>query len=134
MNVIFLDIDGVLNHQFAYDKNYSDTERFGLAQDLVDNLKRIIDSVNDAKIVISSSWRSFRSNEFVLEGANWRNVLCNMLGCGQDVVYGDIPTTNEFGVGGAKARALDIKAWFTANNQLNIESFVILDDEVSRLQ
>ena len=134
VNVVFLDIDGVLNHQFSKDKNYSESERFGLAQDLVDNLKTIINTVDFVKIVISSSWRSIKTHELVSKDKNWRNVLCQMLGCKPDVVYGDIPMSNEFTVCGEESRAKDIKAWMQANKSLGIGTFVIIDDECSQLK
>ena len=134
VNVVFLDIDGVLNHQLSKDKNYSESERFGLAQDLVDNLKTIINTVDFVKIVISSSWRSIKTHELVSKDKNWRNVLCQMLGCKPDVVYGDIPMSNEFTVCGEESRAKDIKAWMQANKSLGIGTFVIIDDECSALK
>ena len=133
MNVIFLDCDGVLNKQFAKDKDYSQNDRFGLCQELVNNLKFIIDSVENVKIAISSSWRNFRIHEQVSADVNWRNVLCNMLGCSQDVIYGDIPTANEFSSCGAEGRVADIRAWLNSHLDKGIGTFVIIDDECSAL-
>jgi len=132
MNVIFLDCDGVLNHQFAKG-NYSNSERFGLAEDLVDNLKYVIDNVCDVKIVISSSWRNFRVHEQVHDTINWRCILEHMLGK-SNIIYGDLGTTNEFGYGGATGRVKDIQAWLNANKNLGIGTFVIIDDEASALK
>ena len=135
MNVIFLDCDGVLNHQFAKDKEYSQAERFGLAQDLVDNLKTIVDAVDNAQIVVSSSWRSFRIHEDVHKTVNWRCILEHMLGGKQGVVWGDLGMDNEFGkCYGAKGRAEDIKAWLNAHKDLGVSNFVIIDDECSELR
>ena len=133
MNVIFLDCDGVLNKQFAKDKDYSQNDRFGLCKELVNNLKFIIDSVENVKIAISSSWRNFRIHEQVSADVNWRNVLCNMLGCSQDVIYGDIPTANEFSSSGAEGRVADIRAWLNSHLDKGIGTFVIIDDECSAL-
>ena len=57
-----------------------------------------------------------------------------MLDCKPDVVYGDIPMSNEFTVCGAESRAKDIKAWMQANKSLGIGTFVIIDDECSALK
>lgn len=53
MKVIFLDIDGVLNVMLG------DFDKYGqmFHQNFVDNLKHIVDNVQDVKIVISSTWR-----------------------------------------------------------------------------
>lgn len=52
MKLIFLDIDGVLN---AHEKLPSGYRGIGRAQ--ADQFNRILESVPDAKIVISSAWR-----------------------------------------------------------------------------
>lgn len=133
INVIFLDIDGVLNHQFASDKNYTDAERFGLAQDLVDNLKYIVDNVDNVKILISSTWRKFHTHQHVYaDKYNWRSILEIMLQH-KDIIYGDIGTTNEDSMRSSEGRAYDIKSWLDSNKNLGIGSFVILDDECSGL-
>ena len=55
-NVIFCDIDGVLNHShFGKDEN----DKFGFADDCIANLKKILIAVPDTKIVISSAWKHF---------------------------------------------------------------------------
>lgn len=53
INIIFLDIDGVLN---VYPQGH---DEYGAIfhQHFMDNLKRIVDATN-AKIVVSSTWRS----------------------------------------------------------------------------
>lgn len=128
INVIFLDIDGVLNAQFSKNREYTQEERFGLCQDHVDNLKKILDEVPNCRIVISSTWRRFRTHNLVMNDKyNWRTVLEAMLHT-KGVIYGDIGTTNEDTRSG-DGRALDIKAWLDANKHLGIGSFVIIDDE-----
>lgn len=65
MNLVFLDIDGVLNHQ-PYDPrkeckdfHVNDERMFGFNPENVENLKHIVGNT-DAKIVVSSSWKAFR--------------------------------------------------------------------------
>ena len=79
-NFIFIDIDGCFNKQFSKEKDYLQSDRFGLCQELVDNLKTVLDSVDNCKIVISSSWRKFRTDCFIsetsyLSGQYW-NCIC----------------------------------------------------------
>ena len=60
MRVIFLDIDGVLNHDTSMEltKDYwTKPETY-----LIERLKKIIDAT-DAKIVLSSDWRLDRDDE-----------------------------------------------------------------------
>ena len=132
-NFIFIDIDGCFNHTNAKDKDYTYRERFALAQDLVDNLKTVLDAVPDCKLAISSSWRNFRTADFVSETRNWRDVLCDMLHVPYDTVYGDIPTTNEFAHTGANARVKDIKL-FLKEHKSEIKNFVVIDDECSAIR
>ena len=132
-NFIFIDIDGCFNHTNAKDKDYTYRERFALAQDLVDNLKTVLDAVPDCKLAISSSWRNFRTDDFVSETRNWRDVLCDMLHVPYDTVYGDIPTTNEFAHTGANARVKDIKL-FLKEHKSEIKNFVVIDDECSAIR
>ena len=132
-NFIFIDIDGCFNHTNAKDKDYTYRERFALAQDLVDNLKTVLDAVPDCKLAISSSWRNFRTDDFVSETRNWRDVLCDMLHVPYDTVYGDIPTTNEFAHTGANVRVKDIKL-FLKEHKSEIKNFVVIDDECSAIR
>ena len=132
-NFIFIDIDGCFNHTNAKDKDYTYRERFALAQDLVDNLKTVLDAVPDCKLAISSSWRNFRTDDFVSETRNWRDVLCDMLHVPYDTVYGDIPTTNEFAHTGAYARVKDIKL-FLEEHKSEVKNFVVIDDECSAIR
>ena len=54
MNIIFLDIDGVLNYQIA---GKTDNEKYGFVDECINNLRYIIESVPNTKIVVSSSWK-----------------------------------------------------------------------------
>ena len=56
MNVLFLDVDGVLNTRYTKDRVYGTTKLIGIEDRYVANLKKIID-VTDAKIVLTSSWK-----------------------------------------------------------------------------
>lgn len=125
MNVIFLDIDGVLNS--ASGKNL--TEKFGLDDKLIVNLKHIIDLVPDTKIVISSSWRVLTYDEIhTSEDIPWRNVLATKLGFEnvKDIIIDDTPIhmTND-----KNRRGNEIREWLDKNRiKFKIDKFVILDD------
>lgn len=65
-NIIFLDIDGVLNHQTAYENGhckYTDFEVEGVIdryQSFCPNSKRLLNNLienTNAKVVVSSTWR-----------------------------------------------------------------------------
>lgn len=97
MNIIFLDIDNVLNYGYmTKDRTYADA--YGFALELVNNLKHILNSVPDTKIVISSSWRMTDKMDHISITRNWRNVLEEMLGCkiARDLIMDDIPHVNEY--------------------------------------
>ena len=132
-NFIFIDIDGCFNKQFSKEKDYLQSDRFGLCQELVDNLKTVLDTVDNCKIVISSSWRKFRTDCFVSATKNWRDVLCDMLQVPYDTIYGDIPIFNEFTVGGAATRAADIKC-FLEEHKTEVKNYVVIDDECSAIK
>ena len=132
-NFIFIDIDGCFNKQFSKEKDYLQSDRFGLCQELVDNLKTVLDTVDNCKIVISSSWRKFRTDCFVSATKNWRDVLCDMLQVPYDTIYCDIPIFNAFTVGGAAARAADIKC-FLEEHKTEVKNYVVIDDECSAIK
>lgn len=124
MNIIFLDIDGVLNHQFG---GTTESERFGFAPDLLSNLRYVIDSVGDCKIVISSSWRHFKVEDRVDPVRPWREVLEEKLGC-PGIIIGETPDVK------AGRRGEEVKAWLDANKALKVANFVILDDCTSDIR
>ncbi len=105
MKIIFLDIDGVLNDAPTI---------LGTGNDLptkahLDCLKQIVDATG-AKIVLSSSWRLYKS---------YRNDVKNAL---SEVGLNFIDFTEEL-----EDRDKEIREWL--NRHPEVESFVILDDE-----
>jgi calcineurin-like phosphoesterase family protein len=128
MNIIFLDIDGVLNSKSGTNLK----EKFGLDDKLIVNLKHIIDSVPDTKIVISSSWRVLEYDEIhTSEEIPWRTVLADKLGFFYytDIIVGDTPN---FIMCNKNRRGLEIKQWLDENRiDKKVNQFVIIDDEIS---
>lgn len=135
MNIIFLDIDNVLNYGYPFAKR-SEMDTYGFANEFVDNLKYILDSVPYTRIVISSSWRLTKTMEIISIVRNWRNVLEEKLGCTKvgDLIIGDIPHTSEYpdSYRWTCSRGTDIKTWLELySKNYKVENFVILDDNRS---
>lgn len=123
MNIIFLDIDGVLNSTSGTTHN----EKFGFDDKLVSNLKFILDSVPDTKIVVSSSWRTLLYDEFQSKNIPWREILVKKLGYSDSILIGDTP----YLISTENRRGNEIKQWLDENRvKLKVDKFVILDDEI----
>lgn len=122
MKVIFLDIDGVLN---SWATGYKiTTEKLQLLNDLIEQ--------TGAKIVISSSWRigskdvndfldkNFSKRTFRLDNPNQELI--------DNIFYKNtIDLTDTFG----PSRGDEIQRWL--NSHEDIESYVILDDDLDML-
>ena len=117
MKIIFLDIDGVLNAENTKDRI---GRYIGLDNSKIEILKHIIDETG-AKIVLSSSWRNCRDNK-VLHRI-W-NALVERLASYDLEIIDITPTNCEYSY-----RGYEIQQWFKDNQDLNIESFIILDDD-----
>ena len=146
MKVLFLDIDGVLNSQNwfgymqyciknnMYDRvlNFVDTNDENTEHKLtmidnraIANLNRIVEETG-CKVVLSSSWRSFRESdnaftEYILKLKGFKYEL-----------YGVTPRiwVKEFGT----QRGEEIQLWMNKESEKNeIESYVILDDDSDML-
>lgn len=118
MKVIFLDIDGVLNHQKHYEwlmttneptpmqRTYPYTEFNPKSCQLLNEIIK----ETDAKIVVSSSWR--------LDGEVRLNYLFKFFGLPR--VYSTTPCLNT-------ARGIEIGAWLAAHPE--VTNYVIFDDD-----
>lgn len=130
MRVIFLDIDGVLStiryieHQVKNTNTNGYKAQFNFDPLCMQNLKQIIDKT-DAKIVISSTWRlgGIRNN------IHLDKILNNLNEYGlKDKVIGYTPDlSDKYGFCGC--RGYEIQKWLDDNKDMNIKSFVILDDD-----
>lgn len=138
MNIIFLDIDNVLNYGYVAGKakNASFDDIAGFCPVLMDNLRKIVDNVPDVGIVISSSWRTTEIMEHISTDRPWIEVFEEKLGR-KGIVVDKIGIDNEFGTVGEDdkgnwSRADDILAWLDQNRQkYRITRFVVIDDYVS---
>lgn len=144
MNLIFLDIDGVLNRQPENprkewkDFHANDERMFGFNPENVKNLKYIIDNTN-AKIVVSSSWRHF-DDYFVFDNnKKWRDILSNMLGYKvSDIFIGNTPSLqtkadDDNGKSEYTLRGKEIKKWVEDNKKILTSplKMCVIDDEIS---
>ena len=117
MKVIFLDYDGVVNTLWFNDVNGE--PRFDFPNDIRVNNTQAIAWLNKlcretgAKIVVSSTWRLYD---------NYKECLYNA-GLNKDIEI--LGRTKNLGT----ARGIEIQDWLDEHQELNIEKFVILDDE-----
>lgn len=118
MKVIFLDIDGVLNHERHY-KWLMETDEPTLLQSVYPysefnpkSCRLLMDIIREtgAQIVVSSSWR--------LDGENRLNSLFKFFGLPR--IYDITPCLNT-------ARGIEIGAWLAAHPE--VTNYVILDDD-----
>lgn len=140
--VIFLDIDGVLNTEHGLktiSNNWTNLSKMidsrddkkHFCEEAVSNLKKIIDETG-AKIVISSTWRSY--------GLEWFKKFWKGRGLPGEII--DITPYSEH-----RVRGYEIEKWLhskdsfepkhywdaivfsEANDECEIESYLILDDD-----
>lgn len=131
MNVLFLDIDGVLNRcptkdelagsKSPWSKEF-ENEIVGLNPTLVSNLKYIIDSI-DLNIVFSTSWRYYDDHPTV--GDDWRKTLAEMLKVNQDLFIGNTPILYIK----ENRRGKEIQKWINDNSFTG--NFCVVDDDIS---
>ena len=140
VNVIFLDIDGVLNgynfwnllgwniiSKFNSDRLkgwYRDiTEPFGVHERKVKRLAKIIHNTINTKVVISSCWRfGLQSNNLSYA----QRKLLDLFDKYDIKIYGYTPRSE------SGKRDEEIKAWLSKHKEVN--KFIILDDENFDLQ
>ena len=117
MNVIFLDVDGVLN-SWQYDHFYRTAQDGNIDETRLPILKHLVEMSN-AKIILSSSWRKHWSKD---------KSLCDSIGMALENLFSEyqlsifdktseLPNNN---------RAEEIKIWLNQNK--SVTHFVIIDD------
>lgn len=109
MKIIYLDIDGVLNSE----PTHAEAKKLNKAK--VDLLYQLV-SETSAKIVITSSWRFLRSIEEMQEQFNLSGYR------GEVPIIGTTEKVQEVSRGKA------IKKFRKSHPELDIKSYVILDD------
>lgn len=116
MNIIFLDVDGVLNSQNKLIELYNKTNKphsginFPFDEKCLENLKILVEETH-SKIVITSTWRKYKEEIELL------NSILDIYNLKQEVI-GFTKILNQ-------KREYEIKEYIKSNN---VESFVIIDD------
>lgn len=143
MNIIFLDIDGVLNYlpddprKSVPGFQIQDERCYGLNPDMVKNLKYILDKT-DARIVVSSTWRHFKDYAPYRPNERWKSVLAKMLDRSEDELFiGDTPSlqtrhNDDEGISEYTLRGKEIRKWVNDNKNV-LETplrMCVIDDEV----
>jgi hypothetical protein len=124
MNIIFLDIDGVLNseeyfikrNKTGYDEKYPLSE---FDSEAVKRFNRIIKATN-ASIVISSAWRIGRTTNQLKE-------LFKKVGINGTII-GKTPSLKGRCRFGETVRGDEIQFWML-NSKVKFDNYVILDDD-----
>jgi hypothetical protein len=130
MNIVFLDIDGVLNTERYIIEQYNKTGRphSGHHSEFdpicMQNLKEFVLETN-SNIVISSVWRF--CDKDTDEG--WKALLSRLSDYGMEgrVISWTPSLSREFGT--ICCRGHEIQKWLDDNKDKMIENFVIIDDD-----
>jgi len=134
MKVIFLDIDGVLNHEIWF-KGWKEYKE--LCGGIVDHEKRrwfdprcvaLVNRLTDetnAKIVLSSTWRQGVPVNDLKE-------LLKGVGITGELIDKTPKIYPPAGIGGSLPRGFEIQTWLKKTKE-TIESYVILDDDSDML-
>ena len=119
MKILFLDVDGVLNNNLTRTRTF---DGWCFVDDyLVERLKHIIDATG-AKIVLSSTWRDGWNREDESKNEPFFNQLRDKLKEYGMEIWDALPMPMR------PSRGIAIGEWFELHKDLDIESFVILDD------
>jgi hypothetical protein len=132
MKIIFLDIDGVLNHERFYKERFEKRYEEGaiahpyseIDPECITNLNKLIEETG-AKVVISSTWRH-SGLEYCLDVLKFHGFEGDIIGVTPDLRHDDCLRGNE------------ILKWIKNNKHLvgdyyNFTEYVILDDDSDML-
>ena len=138
MKIVFLDFDGVLNtasyQQQLRERGLSTNDAFGPRFDpnAVSVLGKILESVPEARVVVSSTWKDIHG----LSGLRrmWR--LRGLPGTvdaitptlfHEDLLLADLDNTGAFALMEGACKGKEIAAWLTENKARSAQ-YVIIDD------
>lgn len=124
MNVLFLDIDGVLNSMLYCDQQRDKKGHNEIDESKLPLLKRIVDE-NDALIVLSSTWRDLEGDDNPSCIEMWNYLIDSLAKYGMQIAE-STPYVH-------CNRPLEIKAWLEKYQLLHGESvnWISLDDDFS---
>lgn len=114
MNVIFLDVDGVLNSA-----DWMKTKQREIDSSKVRRLKQIIDATG-AKIVLSSTWRNVDGSDGNPRHPMYDYLVDELRSCGIEIFSRTPLLYND--------RPKEIKAWLDQIS-MNVEHYISLDDD-----
>lgn len=131
MKLLFLDIDGVLNGHEKLPSGYC-----GIRHELASRFNRILDSVPDVQIVVSSAWRYMMlRGDMQVKGFEYlllvHGVKCHNRVHGHTVADGavcdepDHSDVERWKLIGLKMRAAQINLYMQS---VSVTTFVVLDD------
>ena len=127
MNIIFLDIDGVLNSESDFGPHKENPHlghRRGLSNPKLDLLKKLV-SLTEAKLVLVSSWK-VRYEKYLKNHEDEVGVyLFNKLKEFDLSIY---DTTLKYDLSNGKDRGLEITSWLI-DHQKEVSNWIILEDE-----
>lgn len=130
--IVFLDIDGVLNSEEWFDKRFNklvsdDICDSDVDPDAINRLMKFLDDTN-AKIVLSSSWRSLNVQSTILEFSTFNHELLKKL---IPYIIGVTPRFYEY-----RKRGNEIKYWIdmlsTDYNALVKRGYILENVELSK--
>lgn len=113
-NIIFLDIDGVLNHQLFYQNGENgeydedNIDKFG-----IELLNELCQETN-SKVVISSSWRKGRTLEYLQK-------LFKRVGATFEII-------DKTPISDTRIRGIEVREW-TEEHEDEFDNYVIIDDD-----
>lgn len=129
MNLIFLDIDGVLNMYGSSSRTFMKPYGQHIERHLVDRLNYICKNVKDLKIVISSSWRvDMEDLQKQLEEQGfkyWKLVIDKT-----PFAYSGKQKPDKTYEIKLQFRGQQIKKWLSSN-KLDINKYLVIDDETT---
>lgn len=117
MKILFLDLDGVVNHQEFYRRRANDEVLKNLPYPLcefdplvVNRINYILDETNNSKLVVSSSWRFDKHLQNIFDNVGFKHKIYDI---------------TPYGMG--KCRGYEIQEWL--NNHKDTTNYVIIDDD-----
>ena len=122
MNIIFLDVDGVLN-SLAYFKQNKDKGRADISDYHLQMLAKIYHAC-DCKIVLSSSWRELDDESDIHIYCMYKYLLDELARYDMEIID-KTPVIN-------MNRPLEIKTWLEEHGGKDNYNFVSLDDDFSK--
>lgn len=126
MKIVFLDVDGVLNHactkeRFHFYNGIDEGNLLNFAE-----FMKLACEDEETKIVLSSSWREDRGHDGEILD-NGYQYICDRLATVGLALFDSTSVLNQAFVG--SHRGEEIAVWLSDHQNLNITGYVILDDE-----